>query len=447
VSARLRETRIATLFAPGPRRALRPFEFAIIVGLALAGSIWMTWANSWQLSVNDYGTEALQPLGALLHAHIGLFLRTAPAYGPSLVLRAPFALIASIAHGSQLLIYRFSALPCLLALAALGVWIASRLRAAGRGWCSMLLTIVVCVLNPITYYAMSIGHPEEVLGAVLCVAAVLSALRGRSIWAGVLLGLAVATKEWGIVALGPVLVALPGQRLRTTMIAGTVAGALIAPIVLAAGSVPAGSARVSATDTGTLFYTQQLWWFLGTPGHWIPAMRGQLMPGLRFAPAWLQGRAHTLIAWIGLPLSYLADRRGIARKDALALLALLMALRCGLDPWDVVYYPIPFIVALLSWETLVKERAPVGAAIATVLIYVVFERLPYYLSANQEALSFIVPCVLALAALGFVVYRRGPRAERQSTTSSSFVNWLSRRGSLPVTTVRSSIRTPSASGR
>ena len=111
------------------------------------------------------------------------------------------------------------------------------------------------------------------------------------------------------------------------------------------------------------------------------------------------------------------------------------------------YYPLPFIVALLSWETLVKERAPVGAAIATVILYVVFERLPNSLSANQEALSFIVPCVLALAALGFVVFRRGPRAERQSTTGSSFVNWLRRRGSLPVTTVRSSIRTPSVSGQ
>jgi hypothetical protein len=407
----------------------------------------MIWAKAWQLGVNDYGSEALQPLNALLHARILVFLRNAPAYGPSLVLRAPFALIASLAHGGQLLIYRFSALPCLLALAALAVWIAPRLRAAGRGWPSILLTVLVCVLNPLTYYAMAIGHPEEALGAVLCVAAVLSALRGHSTWAGLLLGLAVANKEWGIVALGPVLVALPGQRLRALLIGGAVAGALLGPIALASASLRDASLRVTVSDGGSYFYTQQLWWFLGIHAHWVAAMRGQVMPGLRFPPTWLQGRAHILIAWIGLPLSYLAVRRRIAREDALALLALLLLLRCGLDPWDVVYYPLPFIIALLSWETLIKGRAPIGAAIATTLAYVIFERLPYYLSANQEALAFIIPCVLALAALAVVVYRGSPRVAPQSTTSSSFVNLLRRRGSVSVTTVRSSIRAPSVSGK
>jgi hypothetical protein len=56
------------------------------------------------------------------------------------------------------------------------------------------------------------GHPEELLGAVLCIAAVLVAMRGRAVWAGVLLGLAIANKEWGLVAVGPVLLALPRER-------------------------------------------------------------------------------------------------------------------------------------------------------------------------------------------------------------------------------------------
>lgn len=446
MSARLRETRIGALFAPVPRRSLRPHELAVIAALALAGALWMTWSHTWQVTLNDYGSEALGPLSALLHAHVLAFLRGAPAYGPSLELRAPFALIASLAHGTELLVYRFSALPCLLALAALAVWIAPQLRAAGRSWLAIALTLVVCVLNPITYYAMALGHPEEVLGAVLCVAAVLAALRGHSTSAGVLLGLAIANKEWGVVAFGPVLVALPGQRLRATLIAGAVATAFLGPIVLAAGSVRSASARVTVSDGGSYFYTQQLWWFFGTHGHWLPSMRGQLMPGYRVPPSWLQGRAHTLIAWIGLPLSLLAARRRMPRESALALLALLMLLRCGLDPWDLVYYPLPFIVALLSWETVVKGRAPVAAALATIAAYVIFERLPLYLSANQEALAFTVPCVLGLLALSRTVYRR-PADEPQSTTSNSFVNWLRRRGSLPVTTVRSSIRTPSVSGR
>jgi hypothetical protein len=447
VSASLRENRIIAFLRPADRRPLRRHELALIAALALAATLWMIWSRTWQVTLNDYGAEALQPLNALLHGHISLFLRIAPSYGPSLALRAPFALAASLAHGTELLVYRLSALPCLLALAALAVWIAPRLRAAGRGWISILLTVAVCVANPLTHYAMAIGHPEEALGAVLCVAAVVAALRGHGAWAGLLLGLAIANKEWAIVAVGPVLVALPGGRVRALLIAGAVAGALLGPIAFAAGSVHGASARVTVSDGGTYFYTQQLWWFFGTPGHWVAAMRGQLMPGFRFPPSWLAGRAHILIGWIGLPLSYLAARRRMVREDALALLALLLLLRCALDPWDLVYYPIPFIIALLSWETLVKGRAPVGAAIASILAYVIFERLPLYLSANQQALSFMVPCVLALAALAVVVYRGSPRSEPQSTTSSSFVNVLRRRGSLPVTTVKSSIRTPSLPGR
>ena len=446
MSASLRENPIAALMRPGAKRPLKHHELAIVTVLALAGTLCMLWAKAWQVTLNDYGSEALHPLNALLHGRIGLFLTSAPPYGPSLMLRAPFALIASLAHGTELLVYRLSALPCLLAMAALAIWIAPQLRAAGRGWASILLMVAVCVLNPITYYALEIGHPEEALGAVLCVIAVLAALRGHSTWAGIFLGLAFANKEWAIVAVGPVLVALPEQRLRALLVAGGVAGALLAPMALTTGSAVGATRRVAVSDGGTFFYTQQLWWFFGVPGHWVASMRGQLMPGFRFPPSWLAGRAHILIAWIGLPLSYLAVRRRIAREDALLLLALLLLLRCALDPWDLVYYPLPFIVALLSWETLGRRRAPVGAAIATVVTYVIFERLPLYLSANQEALAFAVPCVLTLVALARVVYR-GARTEPQSTTSSSLVKPLSRRGSASVTTVRSSIRTPSVSGR
>ena len=447
MSASLRDTRLAAFVASAPRPPLRRFELAIIAGLALGASLWMAWSHTWQVVPNDYGTEAMRPLNALLHAHLLSFLRTAPPYGPSLLLRAPFAFLASLAHGTELLVYRFSALPCLFALAGLAIWIAPRLRAAGRSWLSIALTLAVCVLNPVTYYALAIGHPEEALGGVLCVAAVLTALRGHSTWAGVLLGLAIANKEWGIVALGPVLVALPAQRIRTMLIAGGVASALLGPIALASASLVDASARVTVADGSTYFYTQQLWWFFGVHGHWVASMRGQLMPGFRFPPGWLQGRAHILIAWIGLPLSYLAARRRMARENALALLALLMLLRCGLDPWDLVYYPLPFIIALLSWETTVKGRAPIGAAIATVATYVIFEQLPNYLSANQEALAFIVPCLLALIALSVVVFQRGREPETQSTTRSSLLKLLRRRAPLSVSTVRSSMRTPSTPGR
>jgi hypothetical protein len=429
-----------------------PWERFAIILVAIAAAITMAWWQPWQVTLNDYSTEAALPLAALLHGHILRFLQTAPPYGPSLELRAPFALIASLANGSRLLIYRFSALPCLLALAALGGWIAMRLRAAGRSRLTAALTLAVCFANPLTYYAMKIGHPEEILGAVLCAVAVLAALRGHVNWAGVLLGLAIANKEWALVAIGPVLLALPAKRIQALLIAAGVTGLLLAPIAIASSNVKAASSRITLNDGGTIFYPQQIWWFLGTPGHWVPAMRHQLLYGFRLPPSWLQGRAHLLIIWIGLPLTWVAARRRVPRENALALLALLLLLRCMLDPWDLVYYPLPFAIALLSWETLVRGRAPIGAAVVSAAAWAIFEYGPLHLSANQIALSFLIPSVCALAAIAFVVYRK-PRGElsgdaaTQSTTSNSFVKRLSRVAPSSVSTARSSIRTPSVPGR
>jgi hypothetical protein len=437
-----------------PLPAITRPQLALVALLALAGSLAMLWLQPWNVTLSDWGTESRVPLNDLLHGHVIGFLGLAPPYGPSLVMRAPFALLASFAGGSARLVYRFSALPCLLALGGLAVWIAPQLRRGGAGWFAVALTVVVCVANPLTYYALLIGHPEEILGGVLCVVAVLTAMRGHATWAGLLLGAAIANKDWALVAIGPVLFALPAHRLRALVIAGVVAGALLGPIALVSYDLKIASARISANDTGGIFYTQQLWWFFGTPGHWVPAMRGQIIQGFRLPPPWLQGRAHLLIVWIGLPLTLIALARRTPRESALLLLVMLLLLRCMLDPWDLIYYPIPFVIALLSWETTVKRRAPVGALAASLAAWAIFEYLPAHLSANQQALSFIVPSIVALAVIAAGVYRRRDGAatrafaERShSTTSNSLVKWLSRRAPSASTTTRSSIRTPSVPGR
>ena len=105
------------------------------------------------------------------------FLRLAPAYGGSLVERAPFALLPGLWGGGALAVYRMVALPCLLAAAVLGVWLCARMRAQGHSTLARAVALGVCVANPITLRALELGHPEELLGACLCVAAVLLARR------------------------------------------------------------------------------------------------------------------------------------------------------------------------------------------------------------------------------------------------------------------------------
>ena len=137
-------------------------------------------------------------------------------------------------------------------------------------------------------------------------------------------------------------------------------------------------------------------------------MAPYIQQGFRTPPAWLGGRSHMLIVWLGLPLSLLALRRHIRRADALLLLALLLLLRCWLDPWDNVYYPLPFIFALLAWETSVARRAPIGAAAATAATWLIFWYLPNHIGVDAQALSFLVPSTLTLVALAAVVYRLKP---------------------------------------
>jgi hypothetical protein len=89
---------------------------------------------------------------------------------------------------------------------------------------------------------------------------------------------------------------------------------------------------------------------------------------------------------------------------------MLALLRCWLDPWDIVYYPLPFIFALAAWETSTAHRAPLYAVVATAATWLILWFLPAHLSPDAQALSFLVPSTLALAALAFVVYRLRPRA-------------------------------------
>ena len=67
------------------------------------------------------------------------------------------------------------------------------------------------------------------------------------------------------------------------------------------------------------------------------------------------------------------------------LLAFLLALRFALDPWDTVYYPLPFIFALLGWETLACRRPPLLALLASVVVWLVYIVAPEHLSADAQS--------------------------------------------------------------
>jgi hypothetical protein len=441
--------------------------------IALGGTGILAWLGLYGFAWNDYDNEARPAFDALVHGHVAQFLRLAPAYGGSLVERAPFALLAQLWHGGELAVYRSVALPCLLASVVLGVWLVARMRGERRPVLHRAIVLAVCVANPITLRALEVGHPEELLGACLCVGAVLLAAEDRALLAGVLLGLAVANKQWALLAAGPVLLALPARR-RVPCVATAclVAGAILAPLMLVGSGGFATAARASAGGASTIFQPWQVWWFFGHHGALVHGAFGVPKPDYRVGPAWATTVSHPLVVLAGLAVSaalWLRRRAGgpVGARQALLALALVLLLRCVLDTWDTEYYLLPSVLALLAWETTATvSRPPVLALSSSVLAWLSFQWAPGHLAPDGQAALFLA---WSLALSGLLAWRlfgaRRVSATRTGPTGAAegllghyptgpqeiTVSALSRplRTSRPPsrTTTRSSIRTPSSPGR
>jgi hypothetical protein len=169
------------------------------------------------------------------------------------------------------------------------------------------------------------------------------------------------------------------------------------------GGGTGGAIVHGARQTGTIFNPWQVWWPLGDVTN--AGVNGGFHAGGRAAPAWLQQLAHPLIAVLVVPFSLLYRRRNGregAGERVLALLALLFLLRCVLDPWNTVYYELPFLLALLCWEALCRpSRPPVLTLGATAAVWVTFvvlrDRHPDLLCAAMLAWSLPLAAWLARA--------------------------------------------------
>jgi hypothetical protein len=311
----------------------------------------------------DYFGDASGAIDALVRRDLDGFFAAQPMMGSfSLLLRAPF--VATVFHSSLDTVYFAGVLPCLLATVVLGLVLARQVAERGQPAAVQGLVAGLAVINPITFRALHWGHPEELLCAALCVGAVLAALRERELLAGVLLGLAIATKQWALIAVLPALLAAPRRQLVLLAIAGAIAIAFYLPGLIANGDqfgvateAAAGQATGGASTT-----PWSLWWPL--------AGIGDSAFGERYlAPAWVGMLSHPLIVLLPIPLAALLWRRHDRRADdALLLLALLFLLRCLLDTWNNDYYHAPFFLSLLAWETVRRPGVPrLSLAVAVLL--------------------------------------------------------------------------------
>src|SRR5579862_5537331 len=208
--------------------------FVAALGVTLSASFfaWLCSLPSKQAKLSDFYHEAWPSYQALLHGHVLEFIRLAPGYFGSLVLRAPFALIAGALGGHSRAVAFATGLPCLAAAAIFVSWLSATPRRGGEiTWHGRITPVLLIFATPIFEGSLIMGHPEEVLGAVLCVLAVILASRGHANWCGVLLGLAIVNKTSALVAVPVAFAVLPkGSRLRSMTIMAIIAGAVLAPL-------------------------------------------------------------------------------------------------------------------------------------------------------------------------------------------------------------------------
>jgi hypothetical protein len=223
------------------------------------------------------------------------------------------------------------------------------------------------VVNPVVIKAVMFGHPEEILGAALCAGAMLAAIRRSTLWAGVLFGLALATKQWTVIALAPIALAVVVcglERARFALIALAVAAAAAMPFFFAdPGGLIGVQRQASRTDTASWQPASpfSVWYPFATSRivH-IRPLDGKTEVQVRPVPDWVAAIAKKLIVLLpfllAVPLFLRRDRLGAT--DPLLFLAFVFLLRSLLDPVDNPYYHLPFLFALLTWEGLSRRGIP-----------------------------------------------------------------------------------------
>jgi hypothetical protein len=386
----------------------RALSFA---GLAVGFAVLVAYTFS-TTTLGDYSYQVAPAMNALLDGDLSEFFRVQPVYGGfSTIARLPFSALAGLADGGEQLVFQFGVLPCLIALGMAGLGLVSAMRRHGQSTLVKFVVGFLLLANPVTLAAIQRGHPEELLAAALVLGAALAAIRGRPLWAAVLLGLALGTKQWTLLAVIPILIACgPGFRIRTVLIAGSLAVALVVPMAVADSGQFVHNNKMAQGGWGHASRLS-VWWPLGSPQK--AGSEGSSQVTVRKLPKrWTAfARPLVIVLALGLSLAFWLRRRGFVPADTLGLLALLLLLRCLLDPMNNDYYHVPFLTLLIAWEGIRVRGLPVLSLFAAATLWATTrsqwlspESLgeQFYLVNNVFYLTFMVPlaCWLAWSLFG-----------------------------------------------
>lgn len=428
----MRQSRVPAL---RDRRTSEWLSIGALVALAVASSAAISTRFG---SLGDYPADAQPAVDALSRGDLhGALSHPALMGAVSIVVRAPFVALIRLGGAGDLGSYRVGAVVCVAIVGLLGVGLMLSTMGSSRPRMMRALGVLLAVVNPVTVAAVQWGHPEEALTAALCVAAVALAARDRSLVAAIALGLAIATKQWAILAVGPAILATPtGRRLRLIAVAGGIAALFTLPLII---GNPGGFMRIShsAAAAGALT-TRSTWWFLVANPVQLHLRHTGSFPSeftVYHVPLWLGHITHPLIVVSAIPLTALVYWRNRSRGAALPLLSLLFLLRCVLDPLDNAYYHLPLFLSLLAWETLTPRRSiPFVTLLTAAALWLTFDVLEPTASAQTTNLVYV--SWTALLAL-YLLRELRPRASKAPVMSCSTADERSPHPAAPVVPVQS----------
>ncbi len=266
------------------------------------------------------------------------------------------------------------------------------LRATGRGRCGWeptALVLMACA-PPIFMCYEDVFHPQDLVAMGLILAGVACAHRRSWIWAGLLLGLAVTSQQFALLAFAPLLVLAPGVQRIKFMVATAISMALIIVPMVALTSGRAlraallGSSQVML-GTNTRSST-------GGTVLWELHVHGALLFVLvRIAPIVLA----MALAW------WATHRFGPITLDAAPLLTIIatsLLLRLVFEENIFGYYFMAVAVLLIMLDV-VRGRVR-GCTVAWLgLVALVFDPVPW----GHQTLHQTIPVVIGSIGLSFIV--------------------------------------------
>ena len=267
------------------------------------------------------------------------------------------------------------------------------LRAAGRGrrgW--EVAGVVLVALVPSTWMAlMNQYHPQDLLAVGLVLGGLAFALRRSWAWAGALLGLAVASQQFALLALVPLFVVAP-VRGRLRLVGGSVAawGLIALPFVVTSRRA------LNAITIGTG----------NTPSYGGTLVRFLHLHG---APLVLVSRVLPLAVAAGLAwwMHRRLGARAVEPLPLLSLMAICLSLRLVFEQNMFGYYFMALSVLLILLE-IVDGRIRGELVAWLTMILLVYDPVPFGLAYNAvswgEHAQASLPEIAMVVALGLIVW-------------------------------------------